>query len=508
MAPSFLLHQLGSSSVLALLLPLFLTCVLLLRRWKQHSSVERLPPGPWQLPIIGNLHQLGALPHRSLHLLSQKHGPLMSLKLGQLPTYVVSSAEVAREIMKTHDAIFASRPVLAAFLVLSHGCSDVAFSPYSEVWRYLRKIFVRYLSGSRRALSFQSVREEEVGLMIDVISRSAGPVNLSHLLHSLNNNIICRVGLGKKFNQQGYDQKGRFHDTLETTRDLLGGFSLGDLFPSIKWVDWLTGLQLRLRRNFHELDRIFDEVISDHSDPQRRSKEKDFVDALLEAQKDESQEIPLTTNRIKGLLFNVLLGGSDTSSSAVVWAMAELMRKPQVMKQVQDEVRLKIKGKDKVEESDLYQLQFLKLVVKETLRLHPPAPTAVHRISMRECTLDGHIIPDQAVIIVNVWSIMRDPKSWENPEEFRPERFIDNPVDYKGQDFVFIPFGSGRRICPGLHMGVTVVELSLANLLYCFNWSLPDGLNTDDIDMNESPGITVHKKSELVLIAHPYTPST
>ncbi|XP_031474960.1 cytochrome P450 71A9-like [Nymphaea colorata] len=507
MAPNFFLldGQLGVASVLALLLPLFLTYVLLLRRWKHKGSVQRRPPGPWQLPIIGNLHQLGALPHRSLHLLSQKHGPLMFLKLGQLPTYVVSSATVAREILKTHDPVFASRPRLAAFGVFGFGFSDVTFQPYTEAWRHSRRLFVGNFSGPKKAQSFQSVRDEEVGLLVDAISRSTGPVNLSHLVHSLNNNIICRIALGKKFNE--YGQKGRFYDTFKAARELLGGFSLGDVFPSIKWVDWLTGRQLKLRKSFHGLDSFLDEALGVHTDPQRRSEEKDFVDVLLEAQKDEGQEIPLTTNRIKGLLFNVVLGGSDTSSAPVVWAMAELMRRPQVMKRVQDELRHKIKGKDKVEGSDLEQLELLKLVVKETLRLHPSLPMLVPRISMGECSIDGYTIPDKAVVIVNAWTIGRDPNSWENPGEFQPERFMNSSIDYKGQDFEFIPFSSGRRMCPGLYMALAVIELALANLLYCFDWSFPSGLSANDMDMSESPGIIVHKKCELVLIAHPYAAS-
>ncbi|CAN6453777.1 unnamed protein product [Victoria cruziana] len=465
----------AASAVLAFVFPLLIAYFLLLRRWKHKSSAQRLPPGPWN-------SQLSAI------CTNWKHGSLMFLKLGRLPTYVVSSAEVAREILKTHDAVFASRPQLAAFGVFGFGSSDVTFQPYTEAWRQSRRISVGHMSGPKRARSFRSVREEEVGLLVDVISRTTGPVNLSYLVHFLNNNIICKHALGKKFNDKEYGKKGRFYDTFKTARELLGGFGLGDLFPSIKWVDSLSGLQLRLTKSFHELNTFLDEVI-------RQSQEKDFVRTRLEAQKEKGQQIPLTTNYktfFLSLNLNVVLGGSDASSAPVVWAMAELMRKPRMMKQSQDELRLNIKGKAKVDESDLDQLEFLKLVVKETLRMHPSLPMLVPRISMGECAIGGYSIPDKAVIIVNAWAIGRDPTSWENPEEFQPERFINCPIDYKGHDFEFIPFSS-------------VIELSLANLLYCFNWSLPGDLSANDIDMGESPGIIVHKKCELVLAAHPYT---
>ncbi|CAN6448232.1 unnamed protein product [Victoria cruziana] len=515
MAPSFLvsdhdqLSAVLAKSFLALVLPPFLAYVLL-KRWRKHeSSARRIPPGPPGLPMIGNLHQLGAVPHRSFHLLSQKHGPLMLLKLGQRFTCVVSSAELAREVMKTQDAIFASRAELAVADVLCYGPLDVGFQAYTETWRHMRKIFVGHFTGAKRARSFESVREEEVGLLVAAISRSPRiPVNLSHSVHTLLNNIVCRMGLGKKFNEgYGSQKKGRMHDTLETTRDLIGGFSMGDYFPSIKWVNWLTGLEFRLRRTFHELDHILEEAIRDRADPTKRSEYEDsFVDSLLEIQKDGSQEIPLTTNHMKALLLDLILGGTDTSTSAIIWAMTELMRNPPVMKRVQDELRLKLKGKEKVEEGDLDQLEYLKLVVKETFRTHPPAPLLIPRVSSRECIVGGYVIPAGTNTIINAFTMGRDPKSWENPEEFLPERFINNPVDYKGQDFEYLPFGAGRRICPGIHLGVIAVELVLANLLFLFNWNLPSGMTPADVDMREFAGLTVHRKTELVLIANPYDP--
>ncbi|KAF3777110.1 cytochrome P450 508A3 [Nymphaea thermarum] len=540
MAPSSFLperDQLGSAlaiSIIALLLPLFLSY----KKVEERDLSSVTSPRAMEAPNYRQPHQLGAVPHRSFHLLSQKHGPLMFLMLGQLPTGSLlrlletslhppkrdfrcttqkvqqfrqrrwRERSVAREIMKTHDATFANRKEFAAANVFSYGFQDVGFQSCTKAWRCLRKIFVGYFSGPKRAHSFKSVMEEEVGPVVDAISRSAGaPVNLTHLVHALISNTICMIGFGKKYNEGGYGaQKGRLQDILETTRHLIGGFSLGDFFPSIKWVNWLTGLEFRLRRNFHELDHLLDEVLRNHVDPSRRSHQQDFVDSLLEAEKDESQDAPVTTNSIKALLLDVLLGGIDSSTSAIVWAMTELMRNPQVMRRVQDELRLKMKGKDKVEEDDLDQLEYLKLVVKETLRVHPPGALLIPRVSSKECIVDGYVIPAKTTIIINVWTIGRDPNSWKNPEEFQPERFINNPIDYKGHDFEFIPFSSGRRTCPGMHLGAMVVELVLANLLYSFNWNLPEGLTANDIDMSESPGLSVHKSSELVLVAHPYTP--
>ncbi|RWW26342.1 hypothetical protein GW17_00009276 [Ensete ventricosum] len=184
--------------------------------------------------------------------------------------------------------------------------------------------------------------------------------------------------------------------------------------------------------------------------------------------------------------------------------MAELIRQPEMMKRAQDEVRGCVGSRGKVEESDLHQLQYLKGVIKETMRLHPPAPLLLPRETMQTIELNGCIIPPKTIIYVNAWAIGRDPNSWERPDIFNPERFMHGSFDTKGQDFKFIPFGEGRRICPGKNLGMLVVELVLANLLYSFNWHLPLGIMKEDVDMEEAPGITVHRKSALCLMATEY----
>jgi len=181
--------------------------------------------------------------------------------------------------------------------------------------------------------------------------------------------------------------------------------------------------------------------------------------------------------------------------------MVQLARNPSVMKKAQEEVRNVIGKKGKVEESDLPQLQYLKFVVNETLRLHPPLPLLIPRETMQNCKINGYNVNPKTRVFVNVWAIGRDGDAWENPEEFNPDRFIGSAVDYKGHDFQFLPFGAGRRVCPGIQFGAATVELALANLLYSFNWELPPGMNKKDIDMHEAPGLVTHKKIALSLVA-------
>ena len=197
--------------------------------------------------------------------------------------------------------------------------------------------------------------------------------------------------------------------------------------------------------------------------------------------------------------------GTDTSSLVLEFAMAELMRNPQLMTKLQAEVRVNTpKGQEMVAKDDIASMTFLRAVVKETLRLHPPAPLLLPHLAMVECEVDGYTIPEGTRVIINEWAIGRDPESWEKPEQFMPERFTEGgsaaAIDFRGNDFQFVPFGAGRRICPGLNFGMATVEIMLANLVYCFDWELPAGMKKEDIDLTEVFGLTVHPKQKLVLV--------
>lgn len=200
---------------------------------------------------------------------------------------------------------------------------------------------------------------------------------------------------------------------------------------------------------------------------------------------------------------DMFLAGTDTSSTILVWIMAELIRNPSVMLRAQDEVREAVKGKAKVEESDLPKLMYLKLVVKEGFRLHPPVPLLVPRETTESCRIEGYHIPAKTRVFVNVRSIGRDQKHWKNPNEFQPERFLDSSIDFRGKHFELLPFGAGRRGCPGINFAVQMIELALANLLHRFDWELPPGVRREDLDMEEAFGLTMHKKLPLCLLAKP-----
>ncbi|XP_020082497.1 cytochrome P450 71A1-like isoform X3 [Ananas comosus] len=496
-----LLHMIASLPfVVLLLLPL-----LLLTRRKEGSTSLKLPPVPPKLPVIGNLHQLGRLPHHSLSRLSQRYGPLMYLKLGHEPTVVVSSANMAQEILKTHDLECCSRPPRTSHTKLSYGCSDIAFAVYGGPWRELRRISIIELFSAKKIASFQSIREEEVERTMSSISSyssSSLPVDLSKELIALTSTITCRMAFGRSYHDVG----SRFQMILNEAQAVLGGFFIADYLPIIGWADWLTGMRARLEKNFIDLDRFYQQVLDEHLDraqQQQRDSSEDLVDILLRMQKDEKS---LTTDQIKGALMNVFIGGSDTSSATTGWAMTELMRHPQAMEKAQEEVRSLVGSKGKVEESDIDQLHYLKCVVKETMRLHPVVPMLIPRTTLQHFKINGYDVPPNTTILINAWAIGRDGSYWESPEVFKPERFMNSTdLEFAGKDFNMIPFGEGRRICPGKNLGIKTVEIMLANLLYSFDWELPTGTTKEDIDMDETPGVTVHKRHALRLLATKYS---
>ncbi|KAJ0085843.1 hypothetical protein Patl1_09267 [Pistacia atlantica] len=490
--------------IILLFLPIFL--FFLLQRQKKPKS-NRLPPGPRGLPLLGNLHQFDGSNPKKVWKLSQKYGPLISLRLGSVPTILISSAKMAKEVLKTQDLVCCSRPALLGQQTLSYNGLDLVFSPYNDYWREIRKICVIHLFNSNRVQQFRPIREDEVSRMMEKISKAivaSRPVNLSEHMMSLTSTIICRVAFGKRYEEEGIE-RSRFHALLNETQALFISFFFSDYFPFIGWVDKLTGMIRRLDNNFKAFDKFYQELVEEHLDPNKpKNGQEDIIDVLLQIRKERGFKVDLTSDHIKAVLMNVFVAGTDTSAATVVWAMTLLMKNPRVMKKVQAEIRCEVGNKGFVDEDDVQNLPYLKAVVKETMRLQPTVPFLVPRETMEKCIIEGYEIPPKTLVFLNTWAIGRDPEAWENPDEFYPERFIGSSIDFKGQHFELIPFGAGRRICPGLYMGIATVDLALSNLLYKFDWEMPPGMKKEELDFDVLPGITMHKKNALRLMARHY----
>jgi 4-hydroxyphenylacetaldehyde oxime monooxygenase len=373
----------------------------------------------------------------------------------------------------------------------------------------MRKLFIVELLSMRRVKAAWYAREEQVDKLLGNLRRMGpNPVALNEHIFGLADGIIGTVAFGNIYGTERFAHKKHFQHVLDEAMDMMASFSAEDFFPNAagRLVDRLTGLVARRERIFKELDAFFEMVIDQHMDPARAKPDNggDLVDVLIDLWKQHRGTLRFTRDHVKGIIVDTFLGGIDTSSVTMLWAMSELIRKPRVLKKVQDEIRAVVGNKERVQPDDVPKLAYLKMVVKETLRLHPPATLLLPRETMRGVKIGGYDVPEKTRIFVNAWAIGRDPASWTDAEEFNPDRFEVIDVDYNGAHFELVPFGAGRRICPGLAMGATNVEFTLANLLYCFDWTLPEGMKPEDVSMEEAGGLTFHRKTPLVLVPTRY----
>ncbi|KAG5618040.1 hypothetical protein H5410_017864 [Solanum commersonii] len=492
-----------------LLVPLLAFIFFLHRCFFSPSNTQKRlsPPSPRKLPIIGNLHQLGSLPHRSLHKLSKKYGPLMLLHFGSKPVLIASSVNAARDIMKTHDLVWSNRPKSSMADGLFYGSKDVAFSPYGEYWRQVRSVTVLHLLSNKRVQSYRHVREEETSNMIDKIRQQCDSViDLRDVLSCMTNNIISRVNIGRTYNEgeSGIAVKALLEELLV----LLGTFNIGDYIPWLKWINKINGLDSRVKKVAKDLDAFLESVIEERVIRNKKAEysageAKGFVDVLLEIQNGKETGFPLQRDSLKAILLDAFVAGTDSTYTVLEWTMTELLRHPRVMKKLEDEVRELGQGKTEITEDDLGNMHYLKAVIKESLRLHAPVPLLAARESMEEVKLLEYDIPARTQAMINVWAIGRDPLLWENPEEFRPERFLNSDIDVKGLNFELIPFGAGRRGCPGIPFAIMVIEVALAKIVHKFNFALPKGIKGEDLDMTECNGLAVRRKLPLFVVATP-----
>ncbi|KAK1431676.1 hypothetical protein QVD17_08215 [Tagetes erecta] len=476
-------------SLFLLLTPLFL----IFKLTKYFKFEKNLPPGPRRWPIIGNLHQVGDNPHVSTASLAQEHGPLISLHLGTQVLIVASSPDAALGILKIQDRFLSSRFVPNAFqthylpftLIWSEDCD--------ENWRLLRTLCRTELFSVKALESQSSLREEKLCQMIGYLCSKEGQVvNIEEVVFTTMFNTLSNIFFGKDFLDLK-DEGGSASDLRDKLFMILtSGLApnVSDFFPLLKRLD-LQGLRKKTMKHIMEVFSSWEGIINERRLAVVAEKERCFLDCLIEN--------GFSNDRINILALELFTAGTDTTTSTIEWAMAELMKNQNAMLKVQQELKHKINSSNIVE-TEISILPYINACIKETLRLHPPAPFLLPHRAIQTCEVMNYTIPRGAQILVNIWAIGRDPNLWEEPLSFKPERFLGSNLDFRGQDFEFIPFGAGRRMCPGLPSGIISVQSILASLIRRFDWVLPNNQDSLRLDMKEKFGVTLQKKEPLQLI--------
>ncbi|CAF1880418.1 unnamed protein product [Brassica oleracea] len=453
-----------------------------------------LPPSPTALPIIGHIHLLGPIAHQALHKLSTHYGPLMYLFIGSIPNVIVSSTEMANEILKSNELNFLNRPTMQNVDYLTYGSADFFSAPYGLHWKFMKRICMMELFSSRAIDSFVNVRTEELSkLLVRVMKKAEAEesVDLGEQLKELTSSIITRMMFRERRSDSGIREE--VIKMVVELNELAGFFNVSETFWFLRRLD-LQGIKKRLKNARDKYDVIIERIMKEHESRNHMDAGgvRSMLDILLDIYEDKNSEMKLTRENIKGFIMNIYGGGTDTSAITVEWALSELINYPEIMKKARKEIEQVVGNKRLVQESDLCNLSYIQAVVKETLRLHPGGPIFV-RESNEECAVAGYRIPAKTRVIVNVWAIGRDPNQWEDPLEFRPERFEGS--EWKVMSEKMVSFGAGRRSCPGEKMVFRFVPLVLAAVIQCFELKVKGR-----VEMSEGSGSSLPRATPLVCV--------
>ncbi|XP_077235491.1 flavonoid 3'-monooxygenase CYP75B137-like [Tasmannia lanceolata] len=471
-----------------------------------------LPPGPRGLPLLGYLPFLTSDLHHCFGKLSQTYGPIMKLRLGSKLCIVVSSPALAKEVMREQDPTFANRDVPVAALAMNYNGKDIGWAPNGPHLRLLRRVCSRDLMSNKSLDSVYHLRRQEVRQMVrDVHSSINGPVDLSELTFLTVLNVLTSTVWGGTLDGEGRRTiAAEFREWTQDAMALCAKPNISDLFPVLARFD-IQRVVREMNKLAEWMDKVFDTIIGQRREMDSKEGEKkgnkeeskDFLKLLLELTEDGDRKTPFTVTDLKALLLDMMVAGTDTTSTMVAWAMGELLRHPQEMKKVQEELEQVVGMNNVVEEPDLPKLRYLDAVLKETHRLHPALPLLVSRSPSETCVVGGFTVPKGCQVMVNAWAIQRDPKVWSNPLEFKPERFLTeeySKCEIRGTDYRYVPFGSGRRICVGLPLAERMLPFVVASLVHSFEWRWPEGTN---YEFAEKFGIVTKQAVPLVAIPSP-----
>ncbi|KAL1354642.1 isoflavone 2'-hydroxylase [Arachis hypogaea] len=453
---------------------------------------KNLPPSPPSLPLIGNLHLLKPPVFRTFYALSQKYGPIFSFRFGSQLSVVVSSASLAEECFTKNDIVLANRFRSAKTKHLTYNNTVVITSPYGDHWRNLRRICSLEILSTQRLNSFTGIRRDETARLVRSLSEGLCEgftrVEVRSKLTELTFNTIMRMVSGKRYYGEECDgtsaeEAKKFRDVMDDMAKFGLSSNLGDFVPVVRLFDF-SGDNRKLQIIGEKMDALFQGLIDEHRSKKESS--NTMIDHLLSFQ--ESQPEYYTDQIIKGLIMAMMVAGTETSAITIEWALSNLLNHPQVLEKARMELDTHV-GQDRLlEEDDLTKLTYLHNIISETLRLYPAAPMLLPHLSAQDCTLGGYHVPRNTLVFVNAWAIHRDPDLWAQSSTFMPQRFEN--ADANNNPYGFMPFGMGRRACPGSGLAQRTLGLTLGSLIQCFDWKR---IGEEEVDMTEGHGTLMSK---------------
>ncbi|XXG85949.1 hypothetical protein AAC387_Pa11g0943 [Persea americana] len=489
---------------------IFLLCIS--KHIKRKITNKNLPPCPLTLPIIGHLHLLYKPLHQSLAQLSHRYGPILLLQFGSRPALVVSSSSAAEECFTKYDKAFASRPRLLAGKHLGYNYTTMTWAPYGHHWRNLRRVTTVEIFSTHRVNMFATIRHDELQLLVRQLLRASPSsigfqkVELKLMLFDLVFNIMMKTISGEQYFGEGMEdvkEVKQFQQIVEETFALSGASNLLDFLPVLNWVDF-CGIRKRLERLQTKRDELLQNLIEERKkmrstmccgDEEEEQGKKTLIDVLLSLQ--ESDPEYYTDQIIKGILVMMFTAGTDTTAVTMEWVMSLMLNHPEVLEKARAELDMHVRHGHLLDEAALPKLHYLNNIIHETLRLCPAAPLLAPHESSEDCTVAGFDVPRGTMLLVNAWAIHRDPKVWVDPTRFMPERFEGGGGK---QGAMFVPFGLGRRGCPGATLAMRVIGLVLGTLIQCFEWVR---VGEEKVDMTEGGGLTMPKLKPLEAMYRP-----
>lgn len=486
---------------------LTLVLVLLIKLLLFSKNRKNFPPSPPKLPFIGHLYLFKNPLHRALARVADRYGSVLLLHFGSRPVLIVSSPSVAQECFTTNDVTFANRAHFPSSKYISNNNANLGSADYGPYWRNLRRIATIDVLSNHRLLSSTNVRAAEVRLLAQQLFQKSKTqaegfvkVELRTRLFELALNVMMMMIAGKRYcfeEEEVPEETRQFKEVVEETFMLAGATDLRNFLPVLRWFDYrMKKKMVRLQKTSNEfMQRLMHGEREESEKEEGEGKKKTTMIAnLLELQKTDPDNY--TDKAIIGLITSLLQAGTDTSSNTIEWAMSLLLNNPETLKKVQTEIDVRVGNERLIEESDLSNLPYLQCIIKETLRICPAGPLLVPHESTNECVVGGFNVPRGTMLLVNAHYIHRDPKTWEEPTKFKPERFEDGKHEGK----LMIPFGMGRRRCPGEGLAMREIGLTLGTLLQCFEW---ERVGEEPVDMTEGSGLTMPKAVPLEAMYRP-----